>query len=56
MLYEGVAEVEPLVAARATVVVNGVTVVAEALGGCEKAVAVRAETVVHRALVVPLCV
>lgn len=52
MLVEGVLEVKPLFAVRATKVMKAVTMALKPRSGTEKAVAVAAETVACRALVV----
>jgi hypothetical protein len=51
VLLEGVIEIEPLITAWATVVMDGVPVALEALGGVEKSIAVMTETVTRSALV-----
>ena len=52
MLVEGVLEVKPLIAVRATRIMEGVTVALKPQSGVEKAVAVAAETVACGAFVV----
>ena len=52
MLVEGVLEVKPLIAVRATRIMEGVTVALKPQSGVEKAVAVMAETMACGAFVV----